>query len=387
MKISYAQVCIDPSMPMKQAGFIQQTQPIYAFHDDLHARILSFQDEKRIVHLISCDALGFPYSFQKELQASLAIESEKETDVIVCCTHTHFSADPEDPRFQAEVETRILHAIHAQKYHDSEDFGVSFQSVPFEGVGKSRISHHEAMVLLQLVTIYKDQKPWIRVMIHNCHPTIHTGDTPYFTAEYPGYVISQLNEAHEGMHFTFLQGAAGDVSTRFTRPSQDEEAVRYLGNKMIEKIEKMCAEKCQIYPLHEIGYFSEFLKLEHVIRTIDLHKVRNDISPREKEEIELGAKVSAYIAQHPEKLLSVYLISGLKLGPYHLVFCPSEAFSSYIRCIDPSVSALVCYANGYGPYMTGIDDDFITYECFTDTLSDDTKKRYMELLAKAGKFV
>ncbi|NLH63908.1 MAG: hypothetical protein GX478_06925 [Erysipelotrichaceae bacterium] len=73
MKISYAQVCIDPSMPMKQAGFIQQTQPIYAFHDDLHARILSFQDEKRIVHLISCDALGFPYSFQKELQASLAI--------------------------------------------------------------------------------------------------------------------------------------------------------------------------------------------------------------------------------------------------------------------------------------------------------------------------
>jgi hypothetical protein len=384
MNISFAEVCINPSMPIKQAGFAQQVSPVYAFHDDLHARILSFRDEQKTVHLISCDALGFPYEFQKNLQTLLSREDEKEVEVIVCCTHTHFSADPEDPRFQAEVETKIINAIHTETFKESSCFGISLQTEPFEGVGKSRISHHDANVLLQLLTIYDDGKPWIRLLIHNCHPTIHNGDTPYFTSEYPGYVIAKLKDAHEGMHFTFLQGAAGDVSTRFTRPSQDYAAVKYLGNHLIEEVEKLSSDKVEIYPLDTISYFSEFLKLEHELKNIDLSSIREDISEREKEEIKVGASVNAYLSAHPEKLASAYLISSIKIGPYHLVFCPSEAFSSYIHAIDSEKCALVCYANGYAPYMTGIHDDFITYECFTDTLTKSTKEKYIALLKKAS---
>jgi len=382
MKISYSEICINPSMPIKQAGFIQQTRPIYFFHDDLHARILSLQDENRTIHMISCDALGFPYAFQKNLQAALQAESNQQTDVVVSCTHTHFSADPESPWFQNEVEKKILYAIRAAQYRKSEEFGVSFQCIPFEGVGKSRISHHNAKVLLQLLTIYDHQEPWIRLMIHNCHPTIHHGETPYFTSEYPGYVIARLKELHEGVQFSFLQGAAGDVSTRFTRPSQDYQGVKYLGSKLVDKIEEMSSQDVKILPLREIAYDSQFLKLEHKLRSIDLSQMRSDISDREKEEIQLGAKVNAYLSEHPEKLQSFYLISGVRIGPYHLVFCPSEAFSCYIDCIDPSRTALVCYSNGYGPYMTGIHDNFITYESFTDTLTEQTKQKYMEILKK-----
>lgn len=219
-------------------------------------------------------------------------------------------------------------------------------------------------------------------MIHNCHPTIHHGETPYFTSEYPGYVIARLKELHEGVQFSFLQGAAGDVSTRFTRPSQDYQGVKYLGSKLVDKIEEMSSQDVKILPLREIAYDSQFLKLEHKLRSIDLSQMRSDISDREKEEIQLGAKVNAYLSEHPEKLQSFYLISGVRIGPYHLVFCPSEAFSCYIDCIDPSRTALVCYSNGYGPYMTGIHDNFITYESFTDTLTEQTKQKYMEILKK-----
>lgn len=386
MKIAYSEICINPSFPIKQAGFLQQVHPVYAFHDDLHARVLSLQDDTKTFHLISCDALGFPYTFQKNLQALLQRENDKEVDVVISCTHTHFSGDPDDPRFQSEVETKLINAVHTQVYQESDALGISLQTVPFEGVGKSRISHHDAKVLLQLLTIYEDEKPWMRIMIHNCHPTIHNGDTPYFTAEYPGYVIAQLKQLHEGMHFSFLQGAAGDVSTRFTRPSQDYEAVKFLGQKLIDQVEKMSQETVEIHPLKEFAYQAEFLKLQHELRKIDLSQMRSDISEREKEEIQLGDKVNAYLKAHPERLESAYLISGVRLGPYHLVFCPSEAFSCYIDCIDPSTSALVCYSNGYGPYMTGIEDDFVTYESFTDTLTKETKQKYKELLKKAGTF-
>jgi len=384
MKISYSEICINPSMPIKQAGFIQQTKPIYSFHDDLHARILSLKDENKTIHMISCDALGFPYAFQKSIQAALQAESSQPIDIVVSCTHTHFSADPEDPRFQSEVETKILNAIHTEQYRESDSFGISFQCVPFEGVGKSRISHHDATVLLQLLTIYDHQNPWIRLIIHNCHPTIHHGDTPYFTAEYPGYVIARLKELHEGVHFSFLQGAAGDVSTRFTRPSQDYEGVKYLGSKLVDQIEEMSSQNVKILSFNEIAYDSQFLKLEHELRSIDLSQIRSDISEREKDEIQLGAKVNAYLNAHPERLQSAYMISGVRIGTYHLVFCPSEAFSCYIDCIDSSRTALVCYSNGYGPYMTGIHDDFITYESFTDTLTEQTKMKYMEIIKKEG---
>ena len=48
MKIAYSKICINPSFPIKQRGFIQQVNPVYNFHDDLHARILAFDDGEKI---------------------------------------------------------------------------------------------------------------------------------------------------------------------------------------------------------------------------------------------------------------------------------------------------------------------------------------------------
>jgi hypothetical protein len=384
MKIAFTEVCINPSFPVKQAGFIQQVNPIYNFHDDLHARILSIDDGRQTIHQISCDALGFPYSFQKELQQILQNENKKPVHVTVSCTHTHFSGDPEDPRFSGEVMQKILYAIHTQNYRSSKLFGISMQCVPFEGVGKSRISNHKARVLLQLFTIYDGTEPIIRIMVHNCHPTIHNGLTPYFTSEYPGYVIQVLKGKYEGQHFSFLQGAAGDVSTRFTRPGQDYEAVKLLGGKLVSRIEKLMKETPEIYPLSRIGFQSSYLKLQHEFNQIDLSKVPANISAREREEIDVGVKVRSYLALHPERMQGTYLISCLNIGPYKLVFCPCEAFSSYIDCVDTTQAALVCYSNGYAPYMTGVNDDFITYECFTDTLTPETKDSFVHMLKKYG---
>ena len=53
MKIAYSKICINPSFPIKQAGFIQQVNPIYNFHDDLHARILAFDDGEKLAFHVS----------------------------------------------------------------------------------------------------------------------------------------------------------------------------------------------------------------------------------------------------------------------------------------------------------------------------------------------
>lgn len=384
MKIAYSKICINPSFPIKQAGFIQQVNPIYNFHDDLHARILAFDDGEKIAYHVSMDILGSPYEIQDSLKQELERRIKRPLSLTISATHTHFSGNQKDVRFQGEVMTKLLHAIEYLKFEE-DTYSISYQCVPFTEVGTSRISNHEAKVLLQLFTIYKKEEPLFGIIVHNCHPTIHGGLTPYFTSEYPGYATEELKRRYPHMDFTFIQGAAGDVSTRFTRPSQDYDGVIYLGNKLVNKVESLMKEEKEIKPLDNIVYDYEFLPLKHEFNPIDISNLPANLTDREIETIHVGAKVREELSHKLENLAKQVLISKLELGPYKIVFCPNEAFSSYIDNIDITKCALAGYSNGYSPYITGINDDFITYEKFTDTVTKETKEKYNAILAKFGK--
>ena len=385
MKIAYSTICINPNGPFKQAGFLLQVNPIYNFHDDLHARIIAFEDDEKILYHLSCDTLGWPINVQEAIEEQAQKLTDKKVYVTVSATHTHFGANVRDIRYQGEFVEKVLHAIPYLQFEEYDDVAVSYQCVPFEKVGTSRISNHKANVLLQLFTIYANKKPLLQMMVHNCHPTIHSGTTPYFTSEYPGYVISELNRKYPDMYFTFMQGAAGDVSTRFTRPSQDYAAVRALGDEMVKEVERLMANEVEVVPFDKIVYASEVLPLEHEFNPIDLSNIPANLTPRELETIQQGVIMRENLSKKLENLVKQVKLSKMDFGPYTIVFCPNEAFSSYIDCVDTKRSALAAYSNGYSPYLTGVADNFITYEKFTDTVTVDAKNKYMDILRKFGK--
>ena len=384
MKIAYSEICINPSFPIRQAGFIQQVNPIYNFHDDLHARLLAFDDGEKIAYLVSMDILGCTIEIQNYLKNEWQKRSDKPISVTLSATHTHFGGNQKDLRYQEEIVTKLMYAFDHLVFEESDAYTISYQCVPFTGVGTSRISNHKATVLLHYYTIYKENEAVLGIIVHNCHPTIHHGNTPYFSSEYPGYVLKELKRLHPDMNFTFMQGAAGDVSTRFTRPSQDYHAVIELGNHLVDQIESFMKEEKEVNPFEQIGYACTTLPLQHEFHPIDLSNIPSDLTPRELETIHIGAKVREELATKLETLTKQVLISKLELGPYKIVFCPNEAFSSYIDCIDTSKCSLVAYSNGYSPYITGIDDKFITYEKFTDTVTRQTKLELMDILRKYG---
>ena len=385
MKVAYSTICINPNFPVKQAGFIQQVNPIYSFNDDLHARIIAFDDGEKVAYHISLDILGVYTEAQTFLKDHLQSKSDKPVSVTLSATHTHFAGDARDIRYQGELVEKLTHAVDNLKFEEDTDLEISYQCVPFEGVGTSRISNHKANVLLQLLMIYSNKKPIMGIIVHNCHPTILSGDTPYFSSEYPGYVISELRRLYRDVYFTFMQGAAGDVSTRFTRPSQEYDAVVALGNNLVNKVSELMKEEVELVPFNKINYAFEVLPLQHEFNPIDISNLSDSLTDREIETIHTGAKVRENLSKKLHTLDKQVMISKLELGPYRLVFCPNEAFSSYIDCIDTKYGALVGYSNGYSPYMTGINDDFITYEKFTDTLTVETKQKYMDILSKFGK--
>ena len=74
------------------------------------------------------------------------------------------------------------------------------------------------------------------------------------------------------------------------------------------------------------------------------------------------------------------VFSKVDFGFMNMVFTPKEMFSSYIDAIDSEKTILVGYTNGYSPYIVDIGYKGLTYELFTDTTTEATKKRFYDLL-------
>ena len=124
--------------------------------------------------------------------------------------------------------------------------------------------------------------------------------------------------------------------------------------------------------------------MEHTFEEIDISHLPDNLTPREIETIHIGAKVRENLSTKLHTLPKEILISVVRLGKYNLVFAPNELFSYYIKAINKEHSVLIGYSNGYRPYVSGIEDNFITYETFTDTLTKETKQNYFNLLKKYG---
>lgn len=376
MKFQFTQININPSFPICPAGFIQQTKPIFNIHDDLHARIMAFEDDRMKIYLISCDNLGLPITLQNELQTRLQKNYNKHVFVTISSTHTHFAPTPDNADYRNELLEKLENACQNLVLEDGT-YEISYQREFFDGLGTSRISHHKAdHIYLQLLSIYKNNKRIAVLITHNVHPTIHNGDTPYFTAEYPGYVLQKCFQKHPETAFTFMQGADGDISTRFTRPSQDWDGMCFLANKLYNKIEEMLLFEPKRKPLVHLDYESILFPLKHEFNEIDTSSLPNDLTPRELETIQIGIEVRKELSKDLDSLPKKIVLSKVQLGDYRLIFSPNELFSSYNNYINLDTSILVCYSNGYSRYVSGINDDFITYETFTDTLTKDCKKEY-----------
>ncbi|MEG0404058.1 hypothetical protein [Anaerorhabdus sp.] len=375
MKYAMSSININPPFPIKLGGFIQQVNPVSTIHDDLHARIISFADQGKKVYLVSCDNLGFKINVQNEIQNKLG----PNCTVILSCTHTHFAPDSTNTEYQEYFINKVYNECMSLVY-TTGDLSIKYVHEKFDKIGKSRISNHIANVVLQVLSIFDKDKCIATIITHNCHPTILSGDTPYISSEYPGYVIKKLSKDYKDVFFSFFQGATGDISSRFTRITQDYAGVEYLGNILVDEIKKIINTPSVFKSFNTFDIHEHVIPMEHDLSPINLSDIPLDLTEREKETIDIGIKVRERLLHNIDSLDKEIVISSLKLESINLIFAPNELFSYYTKAIDEDNSVLICYSNGYSPYVSGINENYITYETFTDTLTTDTKHKIFDTI-------
>ncbi|MFR1758322.1 MAG: hypothetical protein ACLSX2_01310, partial [Christensenellaceae bacterium] len=115
MQIATTKVCINPQAPIKAIGYAQQTQPMERIRDFLYGRILLLRQEEASFVLCALDLCYSPRSLQRQLQQALEARWGDAAHVVICCTHTHFGPDIDDPAYEALVLRQLTEAILALK--------------------------------------------------------------------------------------------------------------------------------------------------------------------------------------------------------------------------------------------------------------------------------
>ena len=385
MFYSFTKINIEAPFPTTQCGHSCQTEKLFSYHDHLYARVAGFKSSDFWIIHYSLDLLAFDRKQRDRLQAFLqdAYQDEK-IRVITSTTHTHYANSVRDPQYVEYLCDLLAKQTLQMEYREIDDVTTSYQHLPSKAIGKSRISaYEEDNETLGLIRFFTKEDNFFTIIYYNCHPTILEANVPYFSAEYPGYVLNKLEEKYPGTDFTYLQGAAGDISSRFTRDGQDYEALSKLGDKLLQDIAYLYEQEAKKVPL--VPQYREIpFKVVNEYTPIDLSMIRSDLSERELQTIRIGQemrekrqKEANGIFSEPEDEL---LISVLDLASVQLIFFPREIFSYYMNFLDLNRQLLVSYSNGYGPYVLPPDFAYVTYEMFLDTLSNDSKKQLIGIL-------
>lgn len=380
-RIGSLQVCINPLRPTKQSGFIQQVDPVFEVHDDLFLRLVVIEKEHSRLIFGVYDNIGIPVEKSLLLRQAIKALYTTPTEVVLACTHTHFGGDPNDETYFAQLMDQTLDALKTIHQNTVHDLTYAFSSIPFTQIGQSRITGHQADVYLDLFSLYHEETRLITFVIHNCHPTIMSGLTPFFSSEYPGAAMRLLKEALPNEFFLFMQGADGDISTRFARKDQSPSEVLRMGTLLKDQVETLLKQKPVLYPF-DFTVTTAVIPLKH--RLLDIEALPKNPHPtdREKETIEIGRQVLESIRPNFHKLPLTLELTKIDYGHYTQVFAPNELFSYYIKATPKDSSSLICYAQGYAPYVAGLQPLTLTYELFTDTYSDETKQILFETIRK-----
>lgn len=384
MKYAFTKICINAPFATTQFGHIQQTFLVSEYKDNLYARIYSFiNDNLWIIHAC-CDSIGLNESIRNEMQSKLRKFYDNENiHFILSATHSHYCNNPNDQKYRKFFIDTVLNGVYKMKYKDINNISVSYRKHHTKPCGKSRISNYETnLELLSCISFFNEDSNFLNIIIHNCHPTTLSATTNYFSAEYPGVLLAKLESTYDNVDFVFMQGAAGDISSRFTRSGQNyEDMLKNANNIYNETV--MLLNTTDVRKPFKLKFYEEYLNIKHDLKPIDLSNIRKDLSNRELQVIEYGKKIREAIISQSNFVKNTN-VCCIDFGLIKLVTSSNELFSAYMKDMNLDERILICYTNGDSAYVLPKDFNLVTYEMFYDTWSLESKEKLIFLLENLG---
>jgi hypothetical protein len=372
-------------------GYSARTDLATGAADPLRATIiwLSTADEPGVLWL-TLDAIAVGKDLTTELAvAAGAAAGIPASHVVVSASHTHSGPSgwtgEIHPVIPAERERDLVDALTTKVRATClarRPVTASWRSVEVIGVGTNRHRrsgpHDNTAGILAL---HSPEGSLEAVLLDfACHPTTYGPENLRYSADWPGAARAALAPAVVG----FLQGAAGDVSPRFTRQGRGAAEVARLGGLLASRVREALAGPGLALPqsapairrttldlkVREIPSAAEAARL--VVAAEGRANGQDDPSGRIAQTRLDGARGQARMAAVPLPDSLELPISVVTMGDVCWVNLPVELFAVHGASLQADsthpVTRVVGYTDGYYGYVvdhsaaeSGAYEALITY--------------------------
>jgi neutral ceramidase len=375
LQIGAAQVDITPPVGLAMDGYLARVGVNLGTHDLLQAQVLLLADDNQRAAIVTLDVLAVSAAFADTLRQSLASIFDTSTDaVMICASHTHCGPAGLRTRFgeSPSLDSQLTRMIHTRVSEAGQvalgqlaPAQVSCAGGEVNGIGGER--NHKDRVVDSRVTVLRfdaaDGAPIAILFHYACHPTVLGADTRLYSADFPGAARSRIQSAYPGSVCLYLNGAAGNVSTRFTRRAQSFDEVQRLGGLLGSKVVALLDQPTS-GTSQSIAWDSHTVELP--FRTFgESHLPPPTGNQRIDQTRAEGAFIETQLRQtFAGRTMQPATLHVLHIGLCRLAFVPGEPFNDLAMAVRETL--VVGYANnylGYFPTQSAMDD--LTYEALS----------------------
>ena len=244
-RVATATAIITPDDPVVLGGYADRVGLSTGVHDDLEVNVLVLADAAdRCLAWASIDALAVTPALRTCVESAVTGLTGC-AEVLVAASHTHSApvgwVGEILPALPAEVDDSQLRQIEAAirgAKPTRQTARVETFSTRITGVGANRTTVDGPYDDSASGLVVKAEDDRVLAICYDfaCHPTVLGPDNLEISADWVGAARHALRIEFGNVPVLYLQGCAGDISTRFTRTAQDFAECTRLGEGVASQL-------------------------------------------------------------------------------------------------------------------------------------------------------
>lgn len=377
-KAGFGKKSLKIKFPVNLSGFAGN-RVAEKFRDPLYVKVLVWEISNIRYLWINYDLIAIDELILKQIYANVLIPKER---IFVSATHTHSGVGgclkTDEGVFNGyeyifckkntEVITSVvkdtLDAIE-MALKDIDFVSISSYSGEIKDICSNRndknFSGDDNLLALEII-----QKTGKKILIYNfaCHPTILNQLNLEVSADFPGEINKMFIE--DGYYYAmFINGSAGDISTRFTRKSTGITELNRISTLIYKQINTVDFRSVKNIELGVKNFVvnlkvKDKTKLEDAIKKVELAKSEVELHKNTNENIRIyesryeGAIANYHYSKYfPEDIEKIAVnIQIWKINQSFIVCIPGELFSELSNLIKKENIYFASYSNGYLGYFS-----------------------------------
>ena len=378
MKIGFAKRNITPPPGLELGGYAGY-RPNSGVHDPLYCKTIVLEQENDRYGLIVLDLMCADESLCKEIADSVALFGIAEEHLVVSAIHSHAAPAgvipdmgplkrvntaivPENPAFSIYMDAVVKAAAEAcaEAVSMLESFRIRTAMGEMPPVGSERHTGAKPCGSLTVAEMHTVSGKSLIFYNFPCHPTVLSAANLQVSADFVGGIEALLGADMA----VFANGAAGDISTRFTRRESSFEECARMSRIAAEYIHSLLREKPFANPQPLRGKITTVTLPARQVETVEqAQKQLEETTARWQQAIADGADagtvriLKSYVEGAGVNLEFARTLCGVRefsvpvtafrFAGLSFATIPGEFYSTLL----PSGISAICYANGYYRYI------------------------------------